>query len=326
MTDEILGSLRPRLVSLAYRMTGSRADAEDLVHEAALRWLKADKSSVRSPDAFLTTITTRLSLNHLRERKARRETYPGDWLPEPIDTGNGTADLIEKLENISFGFLILLERLTPLQRAVFILRSAFDCGYGEIAAIIGRDEAACRKTFSRAQEAVTLARRGRPVSADAHKALLAEFLQAAGSGDVSGLALLMADDVVMRGDGGPGAPALKRLMHGRDAVARFVVASRALLPDGAALSIGELNGGPAATFHFQGRCILAVLIECTQPRNIRRVFAISNPQKLGATAASSLPNHAHHLEPAISRLLSATPAPAQTAARRSRRRPGPYGL
>jgi RNA polymerase sigma-70 factor (ECF subfamily) len=283
MTDEILGSLRPRLVSLAYRMTGSRADAEDIVHEAALRWLKADTSSVRSPDAFLTTITTRLSLNHLRDRKARRETYPGDWLPEPVDTS--TTDQIEMLENISFGFLAMLERLTPLQRAVFILRSAFDCGYDEIGSIVGRDETACRKTFSRAQEAVMLARPGRPVSADVHKALLAEFLQAAGSGDVSGLALLLADDVVMRGDGGPGAPALKRPLHGRDTVAKFVVASRALLPDDTVLSIDELNGVPAATFHVQGRCVLAVLIECTEGRAIGCVFAISNPEKLRATVS-----------------------------------------
>nr|WP_254798672.1 sigma-70 family RNA polymerase sigma factor [Sphingobium sp. AS12] len=272
--------MRPRLISLAYRITGSRTDAEDIVHEAALRWLNADRSNVRSPDAFLTTITTRLSLNHLRDRKARRETYPGDWLPEPVDTG--AADRRELLDEISFGFLTMLERLTPLQRAVFILRSAFDCGYGEIASIVGRDEAVCRKIFSRAQAAVMLARPGRPVSGAVHKALLAEFLQAVGSGDISRLALLLADDVAMRGDGGPGAPALKRPLRGRQAVARFVVASRALLPADAVLSLGELNGVPAATFQVQGRCVLAVLIECTAERSIDCVFAISNPHKLRA--------------------------------------------
>lgn len=280
MTDEIFSDLRPRLVSLAYRITGSRADAEDVVHEAALRWLRADREGVRSPEAFLTTITTRLSLNHLRDRKARRETYPGDWLPEPIDTSS--MDQIELLDEISFGFLTMLERLTPLQRAVFILRTAFDCGYDEIASIVGRDEVACRKTFSRAQEAVMLARPSRPVSAEVHKALLAEFLRAAESGDVSSLALLLAENVVMRGDGGPSGPALKQPLHGRHAVAKFVIASRALLPEDAALSIGQLNGVPAATFHVQGRCVLAVLIECTEERSISGVFAISNPTKLRA--------------------------------------------
>ncbi|MFG1304757.1 sigma-70 family RNA polymerase sigma factor [Xanthobacter autotrophicus] len=285
MSDEILAGLRPRLMSLAYRITGSRTDAEDIVHEAALRWLKADRSDVHSPDAFLTTVTTRLSLNHLRDRKARRETFLGDWLPEPVDTS--AVDRSELLHDISFGFLTMLERLTPLQRAVFILRSAFDCDYGEIAAIVGREEAACRKTLSRAQEAVMLARPGRPVSADVHRALLGEFLQAAGSGDVSGLARLLAEDVMMRGDGGPGAPALKRPLHGRDRVARFIIASRALLPDGAILSIGPLNGMPAATFHVREHCVLAILIECTQERSIDRVFAISNPAKLKATGALS---------------------------------------
>jgi RNA polymerase sigma-70 factor, ECF subfamily len=283
MSDEILADLRTRLVSLAYRITGSRADAEDVVHEAAVKWLKANRESVQSPEAFLTTITTRLSLNHLRDRKARRETYPGDWLPEPVDTSS--MDRIALLDDISFGFLTMLERLTPLQRAVFILRTAFDCGYDEIAAIVGRDEVACRKTFSRAQEAVMLARPRRPVSVEVHKALLAEFLRAAESEDVGSLALLLADNVVIRGDGGPSGPALKRPLHGRHAVAKFVVASRALLPENATLSIGELNGGPAAVFRVQGRCVLAVLIECTNERSISRVFAVSNPEKLAATAA-----------------------------------------
>jgi RNA polymerase sigma-70 factor (ECF subfamily) len=285
MSEDILSSLRPRLVSLAYRITGSRADAEDIVHEAALKWLRANRSNVHSPQAFLTTITTRLSLNHLRDRKARRETHPGDWLPEPVDTS--AMDRSELLDEISFGFLAMLERLTPLQRAIFILRSAFDCGYDEIAAIVGRDEAACRKTFSRAREAVMLARPGRAVPAEVHKALLSEFLRAVESGDVSGLALLLAENVVMRGDGGPGGPALKRPLHGRHAVAKFIVASRALLPDGAVLSISRLNGVSAATFNAEGRCVLAVLIECSEERAIERVFAISDPRKLGTIARLS---------------------------------------
>jgi RNA polymerase sigma-70 factor (ECF subfamily) len=284
MTDDILGESRRRLVALAYRITGSRADAEDIVHEAALKWLNADRSYVRSRDAFLTTITTRLSLNHLRGRNSRRETYPGDWLPEPVDTGE--MDRTELLEEISFGFLTMLERLTPLQRAIFILRSGFDYDYDEIVPIVGRNEAACRKAFSRAKEAVMAARPVKSVSSDVHKALLAEFLRAAASGDLESLTLLLAENVVMRGDGGSDAPALKRPLRGRLAVARFVLASRSLLPEGAVMSIGELNGGPAAIFRGSGRCLLALLVDCTEERSIDRVFAISNPAKLSALAGA----------------------------------------
>ncbi len=188
MTEEPADLLRPTLLSIAYRITGSRADAEDIVQETALRWLKADRSEVRSPRAFLTTIVTRLSLNHLRDRQARREDYPGDWLPEPVDAGSSPPD--EGLDAISFGLLTLLECLTPLQRAVFVLRSAFECDYSEISAVVGRDEAACRKIYSRAREAVDAGRPKRQVPPSVHNTLLARFLAAAESGDVSGLARL----------------------------------------------------------------------------------------------------------------------------------------
>ena len=277
MADESADNLRPLLVSIAYRITGSRTDAEDIAQEATLRWLKADRSDVRSPRAFLTTIATRLSLNHLRDRKAKREEYPGDWLPEPVDT-SATAD--ERLDEISFGFLTLLEKLTPLQRAVFVLRTAFDCDYREIATIVGREAAACRKIFSRAQAAMKAGRR-HPVPADVHGALLKKFLAAAENGDAKELARMLASDVTMRGDGGRGAPALKKALTGRQAVARFIIASRALLPAGTALSVEVLNGTPAAVFRAKGRAVLAILVECSGSR-IAQVFAIANPEKLGA--------------------------------------------
>jgi RNA polymerase sigma-70 factor (ECF subfamily) len=277
VADEQIDDLRPLLVSIAYRITGSRADAEDIAQEAAVRWLKADRSAVRSPRAFLTTIATRLSLNHLRDRKAKREDYPGDWLPEPVDTSVAGND---RLDEISFGFLTLLEKLTPLQRAVFVLRTAFDCDHQEIATIVGREAAACRKIFSRAQAAMKAGRR-QPVPAGMHSALLTKFLAAAESGDAGELARLLADDVTMRGDGGRGAPALKKPLTGKHVVAKFIVASRALLPAGTALSIEALNGSPAAIFRVRGRVVLAILIECSRNR-VAQVFAIANPEKLNA--------------------------------------------
>jgi RNA polymerase sigma-70 factor (ECF subfamily) len=284
VTEEALNNLRPQLLSLAYRITGSRSDAEDIVQETGMRWLKADRSAIRSPRAFLTTIATRLSLNHLRNRRAKREDYRGDWLPEPFDTRTDERDA--RLEAISFGFLTLLERLTPLQRAVFILRGAFDLDYVEIAAIVGRDQTACRKIFSRAKAAVIVARPLKAVPESMHDALLAKFLDATESGDITELASMLADDVIMRGDGGPASPGLKKPLRGRHAVAQFIVASRALLPDGATLSLERLNGVAAALFRARGVCVLAILIECTQKLEIGRVFAIANPDKLKAIGPS----------------------------------------
>jgi RNA polymerase sigma-70 factor (ECF subfamily) len=267
-------ALRPLLIAISYRITGSRSDAEDIAQETIVRWLKADRSLIRSPRAFLTTVATRLSLNHLRDRKARREDYVGDWLPEPVDTSSD-RDLAE----ISFGFMILLERLAPLQRAVFVLRSAFECDYDEIAAIVGRDNATCRKIFSRARRALQAERPLRPIPAKAHAALLDKFLATVTNGDLKGLAAILADEVVMRGDGGPNAPALKKPLTGAEPVARFIVASRELLPKDARLGIEMLNGAPAAVFRARGRVVIAILIECAGDR-IARVFALANPEKL----------------------------------------------
>lgn len=274
---------RPLLIAVAYKMTGSRADAEDIVQETLVRWLKADRSNVRSPKAFLTKIATRLSLNHLRARRSRSEEYRGDWLPEPIDTGE-TAPA-DYLEDISFGFLMLLERLTPLQRAVFVLRTAFDCDYRLIAAIVDREEVACRKTFSRARAAMRVGR-ARPVEPDVHRDLLEKFILAVEAQDLKGLAALLAEGAVLRGDGGIDGPALRKPIHGRATVARFVLASLALLPAGANVSTRILNGSPAVVVSVAGRAALVVLIECADGR-IAQVFAVADPEKLRGPSLGS---------------------------------------
>jgi RNA polymerase sigma-70 factor (ECF subfamily) len=269
---------RRRLFAIAYRMTGSRADAEDIVQETLVRWLKADRAEVRSSEAFLTTIATRLSLNHLRARRARHERDTGDWLPEPVDTGE-----TDRLDEISFAFLTLLERLSPLQRAIFVLHSAFECDYGEIAEILGRDEAACRKAFSRARAAIRAEGPQRPAAREKHRALLGDFLEAIRRGDLEGVTALLTDDVVMRGDGGATGPALKKSLLGAAAVARFVLASRALLAGGEEMAVERLNGSDAAVFRANGRVVLAILIECADDR-IARIFALADPAKLNPPA------------------------------------------
>ena len=272
---------RRRLVAIAYRLTGSRSDAEDVVQDALLRWLREDRGDIHSPEAYLTRTVVNLSFNQLRDRRGRN--YPGEWLPEPI--ADDEIEKFERLEDISYAFLALLERLTPLQRAVFVMRSAFDCSYSEIAAIVGAEEAACRKTFSRARNAMSGAKPRRDIGREEHRRLLEGFLAAAAGGDINALASLLASDVEMRGDGGPNGPALKKPLVGADAVARFVIASRTLLPVGVLVSVDGLNGTPAAVFRGGGRTVLAILIE-TDGSRISRIFALANPQKLARAGSA----------------------------------------
>jgi RNA polymerase sigma-70 factor (ECF subfamily) len=276
--DDMTGpGQRRRLVGIAYRLTGSRADAEDIVQESLARWLGRERGDIRSPEAFLTRTVVNLSLNRLRDRRAR--DYPGEWLPEPV-ASDGLHE-IERLEDISYAFLALLERLTPLQRAVFVLRSAFDCSYSEIAGIVGAEEAACRKTFSRANAAVSVAKQRRPISRAEHRRALEGFMPAAAGGDIRTLAAMLAPDVEMHGDGGPFGPALKKPLFGSDVAARFAIASRALLPDGTEVAVNDLNGVAAGVFRAGGKIVLAILIEADGGK-ITRIFALANPEKLGS--------------------------------------------
>lgn len=270
---------RRRLVGIAYRLTGGRADAEDIVQDVLVHWLREDRSEVRSPQAYLTRATVNRSLNHLRKRRTR--DYPGEWLPEPV-SGDGFEE-IERLEDISYAFIALLERLTPRERAVFVLRSAFDCSYTEIAAIVGSEEAACRKTFSRAKAAIVSGKPRATVDRDEHKRTLEAFLVAAAAGDIGVLSDLLKHDVEMHGDGGSFAPALKKPLVGVETVARFIIASRALLSGEARLSVEYLNGTAAGIFRAGDRVVLAILIE-TDGSRIARVFALANTEKLAGLA------------------------------------------
>jgi len=275
--ESTFAELRPAMFALAYRITGNRADAEEIVQDAFVRLHRAEpKEAVRSLKAYLTTITARLSFNRLRDQRARRDTYVGEWLPEPIltegDSGVHPAD-------VSFALVAVLERLSPLERVVFVLRNAFDFNFKEIAPVVGRDAVACRKIFSRARARMLEERPRFAVDRERHRALLRSFTEAARGGDQSRLVSLLTADVVLHGDGGGKAIATKKPVAGSLAVARFIIAVTRTVPDGASLEEIELNGTPGLVVRAEGRPVVAILID-TDGERIHSVFAVANPDKL----------------------------------------------
>ena len=220
------------LFGIAYRMLASVSDAEDIVQDAYLRYAATPRESIQSPRAFLATIVTRLCLNYLQLARVQRETYIGPWLPEPLvgsdnHVDSGSVDEFDGEETISMAFLVLLEKLTPLARAVFLLREVFDYEYAGIAEIVDRDEAACRQIFSRARKDLANDQRRFQTSPAAHHRILLSFMQAASEGDMHGLTSVLSEDVVLWADGGGKVRgAATRPVHGRDAVATFLISSR----------------------------------------------------------------------------------------------------
>src|SRR5437870_6164151 len=214
--------LRPLLFSIAYRMLGSVSEAEDVIQEAFLRYHRAGKEAdIESPKSYLSAVTTRLSIDHLRSARARREAYVGPWLPEPLLTeqAQDPAEHAETADSLSLAFLVLLETLTPLQRAVFLLREVFDYGYGEIAAILGKSEDNCRQLAVRARRHVEARKPRFEASRRRREELARRFFAAAEQGDTEGLVGLLAADAVAYGDGGGRALAFPHPVHGRERVA-----------------------------------------------------------------------------------------------------------
>ena len=275
--------LRPAMLALAYRITGSRMDAEDIVQDAFLRLHRAiPDEALRSLKAYLTTITARLSLNRLRDLRAKRETYVGEWLPEPLPTQEDRTALAADL---SFALLVLLERLSPLERVVFILKNAFDFSFDEISSIVGRNSVSCRKLFSRARVRVLDERPRFTTDRERHRALLHSFQVAARGNDLASLLELLSDGVVLHGDGGGKALGLKKPVVGAAAVARFAVALADKMPADARLHEIELNSAPAIVFSSQGRPFVVIMID-TSGERIHGIYAIANPEKLGAVGAA----------------------------------------
>lgn len=280
---DVFASTRPLLFSIAYRMLGSVMDAEDLVQEAYLRWQEAPAVEVRSPRAYLTTIVTRLAINQLRSARQRRETYVGPWLPEPLvtDTAPDPSEPVELAESLSMAFLVLLERLAPIERAVFLLREVFDFEYDEIGRIVDKSETNCRQLLARARKRVgTEHARFEPDRTQAAR-LVEEFTRASADGDLDGLIAILAEDITLWADGGGkirGA-ALKPV-RGRDAVARFAVGTvRRFLPARTELRAATINGQPGF-IAYAGPHAQAALIFDIRDERIQTVYAIGNPDKL----------------------------------------------
>jgi len=284
--DDPVAELRPLLFSIAYRMLGSASDAEDIVQEAFLRFHRETGAGteVESPKSYLSAVTTRLCIDHLRSARVRRESYVGTWLPEPLLTDE-TSDAerhAETADSLSMGFLVLLESLTPVERAVFLLREVFEYDYDEIASVVAKSEENCRQIAVRARQHVQAGKPRFEASRAERDELARRFLRAAGEGDVESLVGMLAADVVAYADGGGKATAFPRPVHGRDKILRLLQGPAA---SGARLSVtgirpAEINGQPGAILLNQdGMPVAAVSLDIADGQ-VQTLHFVSNPEKL----------------------------------------------
>jgi RNA polymerase sigma-70 factor (TIGR02957 family) len=278
--------LRPKAFAIAYRMLGSVSEAEDVVQEAFLRLHRAlqEGERIESPRAYLATVVTRLAIDQLRSARVRRETYVGEWLPEPLVTSadEDPARQAEMADSLSLAFLVLLESLSPEQRAVFLLREVFDYPYDRIAEIVGKSEENVRQLAVRARRHVEERRSRFDASREQRDELARRFLAAAQDGDLGALEALLAHDVVLHGDGGGKAPALARPLHGRARVARTLVAwmRAAVRFGGVSLRPVDVNGQPGAmSFDSEGKLINVLALDIADGQ-IQAVRSVVNPDKL----------------------------------------------
>jgi RNA polymerase sigma-70 factor (ECF subfamily) len=278
----VFTEVRPRLFGIAYRMLGSATEAEDLVQDVWLRWQTYDRDTVVNPGAFLATTTTRLAINNLQSARVRRETYIGPWLPEPVDTSADPYLGAETGNALEFAVLMLLEKLTPNERAAYVLREAFDYPYGQIAEILQSNEPAVRQLVSRARKHVTGERKA-PVSTTAQRELLATFITAARNGDMQGLEKLFAAEVASISDGNGARQVSRRAVVGAARVAKYVAAFSAWWWEGVEVRFITANGRPSAVLE-RGDETLAVLTVEASEDGIEQVLWMMNPQKIAAVS------------------------------------------
>ncbi|MCL6736138.1 RNA polymerase sigma-70 factor [Streptomyces neyagawaensis] len=280
---------RPRLEAIAYRLLGSASEAEDAVQETFLRWQGTDADRIEVPEAWLTKVLTNLCLNQLTSARARRETYVGQWLPEPLLSGDpmlGPADTAEQRESVSYAVLTLLERLTPNERAVYVLKEAFDYPHREIAEILDLSEAASQQIFHRAKKHVAAGKARTEIDEAAARRIVEEFLAAATSGRTEPLVKLLTADAIAVGDGGGKVPARSRAFEGALAVAKFMrglfkptPAKRAVIGGSAAIHVTTANGGPAILAVVDGRVVGITCLEI-DAEGIVAFRSQVNPDKL----------------------------------------------
>ncbi|AIO36879.1 RNA polymerase sigma-70 factor, family protein [Burkholderia cenocepacia] len=289
MSDDALAfdALRPRLQKIAYRMLGSVADAEDVVQDVWLRWHEAAGEGIENAEAWLVTVTTRLSIDRLRMARSRREQYPGIWLPEP-ELGESPAtpeEITERANDVSVAFLMLLERLTPEARAAFLLHEIFDVDYEQIADAIGKTEAACRQLVSRARAQLRDDRRpGRTIPRETHLQLLQKFSQAAAQGDFPSIQALLAEDAMLIGDGGGKVQSFPKPMLGGRRIAQLFYAAWLRYGSGVEMRQVVLNGQWAMLRFIAGQLESAMAFD-TDGTRIVRILVQRNPDKLARIAA-----------------------------------------
>jgi RNA polymerase sigma-70 factor (TIGR02957 family) len=284
---------RGLLAGVAYRILGSVADAEDIVQEAWLRWSRVDQDTVEEPRAYLVRVASRLAIDRLRQAKTRRESYVGPWLPEPISTAPDAAEQAELADSVELALLVVLETLTPLERAVFVLREAFDLPFSEIAEIIGREEPATRQLAKRARDHVRDKRPRFDVDRDERRRITQRFMDASTRGDLDGLIELFADEVTMVSDGGGKARAALRAITGVENVTRWFMGintpaniARFMASIGMAgvtdysLAMATINNGPAMILMAEGRVITVVSLVIADGK-ISEVYVLANPDKIG---------------------------------------------
>lgn len=282
-TLEQFESARPRLFSLAYRMLGEATEAEDVVQDAYLRWEKADP--VDTPPAWLTRVATNLCLNRLTSARARRERYAGPWLPEPVVTGPGPLETAEQRDSLSFGVLVLLERLTPPERAAFVLREGFEYSHREIAGILGVSEVNARQLYRRAREHVGEPRKRFEASAEEHRKVIERFISATLDGDLAALEQVLTEDVVSWSDGGGKVTAGRRPITGREKVLRFLAGIGQHPRAVDAEFTVEVVNGQLAMLMFEAGELTAVMLPEVRDGKLAEIRNVVNPDKLTYLAA-----------------------------------------
>src|SRR5215211_6666044 len=292
---------RALLISVAYRILGSVTDAEDTVQEAWLRWSGVNPSDVRDPRAFLVRVTTRLAIDRLRRAKTRRESYVGPWLPEPILTGRDVAEDVALAESVSMAMLVVLETLSPLERAVFVLREAFGMPYAEIADVLGRKEEAVRQLARRALDHVRERRTRFDADQTEQRQVTERFLEAASNGDLEALMEVLSPGVTLVADGGGKAFAPRRPVRGAEKVARFLVAvtaeeqvARFLASVGSEPSgevrvhLAQVNGGPGVVITSGDKPISALILDVSEGV-VQTIHLVANPEKLAGVRGTETP-------------------------------------
>ncbi|MFI5692388.1 RNA polymerase sigma-70 factor [Kribbella sp. NPDC051586] len=279
--------LRGRLFGIAYRMTGTAADAEEILQDAWLRWQDVDRTAVRDADAYLAKVVTNLSIKQLTSARARREMYVGEWLPEPVLTGRAEFDALEVVaerESVSFALLLLLERLTPAERAAYVLHEAFGYSHREVAELIGTTDANARQLLSRARKRVaTDAPRRQPVDRGGWRELVDRFLAAAQAGEIEQLERLLAEDVVSTADGGGKVVAARRPVAGRTQVARYLIGTLQKFGAGIVMRVGEANGEPVLVAEGADGLMAVCFVEVGAD-GVSDLRFVMNPDKLAFAA------------------------------------------